>query len=136
MFPNYYQQKIIKVQLDRFIPNSKILKIALLIYWVVLTFLLLKPSHLEQDAWYIFDGVDKLVHLSVFAFLGFLFMMVFPRTKFIVFIQIMLIYAFATEILQDVMQFGRSLEVLDAVADTAGVCIGYYIYKITAKILN
>ena len=91
---------------------------------------------MQQDAWYIFDGVDKLVHLSVFAFLGFLLMIVFPRTKFIVFIQIMLIYTFATEILQDEMQLGRSLEVLDAVADTIGVCIGYYIYKITAKILN
>lgn len=102
----------------------------------MLTFLLLKPSHLEQDAWYVFDGVDKLIHLSVFALLGFLFMMVFSRTKFIVFIQIMLIYAFSTEILQDLMQLGRSLELLDAVADTAGVCIGYYIYKIAVKMMN
>ena len=119
--------------MDRFFENSKLLKIALLIYWVVLTFLLLKPAHLQEKAWYIFDGVDKIVHLSIFAFLGFLFMLVSKHTKFIVFIQIMLIYAFVTEILQEIMNMGRSLETLDIVADFAGVCLGYYIYKVFIK---
>lgn len=120
--------------MDRYLKNSKVQKLALLIYWVVLTFLLLKPGHLKEDAWYIFNGVDKIVHLSIFVILGIIFMTVFSRTKFLVFIQIMLLYAFLTEILQDIMDMGRSLETLDIVADCIGVCIGYYIFGRTRKL--
>lgn len=115
--------------MDRYLKNSKIQKAALLIYWVVLTFLLLKPAHLNKEAWFVFDGVDKIVHLSVFALLGFIFMVAFSRTKFLVFIQIMLLYAFFTEIMQDLMKMGRSLETLDIIADCVGVCFGYYLYQ-------
>lgn len=45
----------------------------------------------------------------------------------------MLIYAFLTEILQEEMKLGRSMETLDIVADTIGCLIGYYIYKVLAK---
>jgi len=41
----------------------------------------------------------------------------------------MLIYAFLTEILQDEMHLGRSMETLDILADTIGVIVGYYIFK-------
>ena len=133
---NCCQQKNIKKPLDRYLKNLKIQKLALLIYWVVLTFLLLKPAHLEEEAWYIFDGIDKFVHLSIFALLGFIFMIAFSRTKFLVFIQIMLIYAFLTEILQDLMKMGRSLETLDIVADFLGVCLGYYIYRQFRKLIS
>ena len=60
-------------------------------------------------------------------------MIVYSRMKFLVFIQIMLIYAFITEILQEVMQMGRSLENLDILADFIGVCSGFYIYKYLSK---
>ena len=41
----------------------------------------------------------------------------------------MIIYGLLTEILQDEMHLGRSLEGLDLVADIIGVLIGYFIYK-------
>lgn len=40
----------------------------------------------------------------------------------------MLIYSILTEILQNEMGFGRSLETLDLVADTLGVLIGYFAF--------
>lgn len=41
----------------------------------------------------------------------------------------MLIYAFLTEILQEEMKMGRSMEILDIFADFFGVLMGYYIFK-------
>ncbi|WP_042720845.1 VanZ family protein, partial [Flavobacterium sp. B17] len=70
---------------------------------------------------------------SIFAALGFCFIAVFPKIKFYYFIQIILIYAFLTEILQQEMGLGRSMETLDVVADTLGCIIGYYIYKFLVK---
>ena len=119
--------------MGKFFKNSRLTKAALLIYFVVLTFLLFKPANLEEMPWFVFDGIDKLIHLSIFAVLGFLFMLVFSRTKFLVFVQIMLIYALFTEVMQQTMRMGRSMEDLDVVADLLGVCIGYYIYKIVSK---
>lgn len=44
------------------------------------------------------------------------------------YIQIMLIYAMLTEILQDEMGLGRSLEGLDLIADAIGVVFGHLIF--------
>lgn len=76
-----------------------------------------------------FPGIDKVLHVSIFAALGFCFMSAFPKVKFWWFVQIMLIYAFLTEILQHEMNLGRSSETMDIVADLAGTLIGYFIYK-------
>ena len=55
--------------------------------------------------------------------------MAFPKVKLWTFLQIMLGYGLLTEILQDEMHMGRSMEILDLVADMLGVAIGYWIYK-------
>ena len=90
--------------------------------------MLLKPGVENQEYPFMFEGIDKVLHLSIFALLGFCFMATFPKIKFIYYIQIMLIYSILTEILQDEMGFGRSLETLDLVADTIGVLIGYFAF--------
>ena len=91
--------------------------------------MLLKPGIKTNEYWFMFSGIDKIIHISIFALLGFCFIATFPKIKFFVFLQIMLIYAFITEILQDEMNLGRSLENLDILADTIGVVIGYYLFK-------
>ena len=108
---------------------SKIFTKILPIYWAFLTFMLLKPGVENMEYPFMFDGIDKVLHLSIFAMLGFCFMAAFPKIKVRYFIQIMLIYAILTEILQDEMQLGRSLEGLDLVADTIGVLLGYYVFQ-------
>ena len=123
--------KNIRQRLDKI---SKIFSKILPIYWAFLTYMLLKPGQENKEYWFMFDGVDKLLHVSIFALLGFTFMAAFPKTRFQTFLYIMLIYAFLTEILQQEMNLGRSMETLDIVADTLGVLSGYYMYKVIKKI--
>lgn len=99
------------------------------IYWAFLTFMLLKPGVENVEYAFMFEGIDKILHLCIFTFLGFSFAASFPKIKFAYFIQIMMIYAILTEILQEEMHLGRSLEFLYLVADTFGVLIGYFIFK-------
>ncbi|WP_312079452.1 VanZ family protein [Chryseobacterium sp.] len=95
--------------------------------------MLLKPGQENHEYWFMFNGIDKVLHLSIFAALGFLFIAAFPKIRFAYFFQIILIYAFLTEILQEEMHLGRSMETLDIVADTIGCLIGYYAYRFISK---
>nr|WP_317048126.1 VanZ family protein [Chryseobacterium ureilyticum] len=95
--------------------------------------MLLKPGEENHEYWFMFNGIDKVLHVSIFAALGFSFIAAFPKIKFSYFFQIILIYAFLTEILQEEMGLGRSMESLDIVADTVGCLIGYYVYKVLVK---
>nr|WP_262483428.1 VanZ family protein [Chryseobacterium piperi] len=113
---------------------SKIFSKILPIYWAFLTYMLLKPGEENHEYWFMFNGIDKIVHISIFAALGFSFIAAFPRIKFSYFFQIILIYAFLTEILQEEMGLGRSMESLDIVADIIGCLLGYYIYKVFKKL--
>lgn len=127
---NCFLQKITKQSLDKIL---KIFSKILPIYWAFLTYMLLKPGEENHEYWFMFNGIDKVLHLSIFAALGFSFMAAFPKIKFSYFFQIILIYAFLTEILQEEMGLGRSMEALDIVADTIGCLIGYYTYKLFVK---
>jgi len=112
---------------------SKIFSKILPIYWAFLTYMLLKPGEENHEYWFMFNGIDKVLHVSIFAMLGFSLIATFPKIKFSYFFQIILIYAFLTEILQEEMGLGRSMETLDIVADTIGCLIGYFIYKALIK---
>ena len=126
MYQNFCLQNNIKPLLDKIF---KIFRKILPIYWAFLTFMLLKPGVENMEYPFMFDGIDKILHLSIFGMLGFCFMAAIPKIKFRYFIQIMLIYAILTEIFQDEMQLGRSLEGLDLVADTIGDLLGYYVFQ-------
>ena len=108
---------------------SKIFKKILPIYWAFLTYMLLRPGVENMEYSFMFDGIDKVLHLAIFGMLGFSFVAAFPKVRFVYFFQIMLSYAILTEILQDEMELGRSLEFLDLVADTVGVISGYFLFK-------
>ena len=122
---NFFLQSNTKNLLDKI---SKIFSKILPIYWAFLTYMLLKPGVENMEYPFMFEGIDKILHISIFAMLGFCFMAAFPKIKFIFYIQIMLCYGMLTEILQDEMHLGRSLENLDLVADTVGVLIGYFLF--------
>ena len=107
---------------------TKLFRKILPIYWAFLTYMLLRPG-VEDLEFPVFEGMDKVVHLLIFAMLGFCFRAAFPRMKFLYYIQIMLIYGMLTEILQDEMHLGRSFEGLDLISDTIGVLIGYYVFE-------
>ena len=127
---NCFLQKNIRQSLDKI---SNIFIKILPIYWAFLTYMLLRPGQENHEYWFMFSGIDKVLHLSIFAMLGFSFIAAFPRIRFSYYFQIILIYAFLTEILQEEMHLGRSMETLDIVADTIGCLLGYYIYKVLVK---
>lgn len=129
-FLNYFLQTITRRSLDKI---SKIFSKILPIYWAFLTYMLLKPGEENQEYWFMFSGIDKVLHISIFAALGFSFIAAFPKIKFSYFFQIILIYGFLTEILQEEMGLGRSMETLDIVADTVGCLMGYFTYKLLIK---
>ena len=112
---------------------SKIFVKILPIYWAFLTYMLLRPGSQNVDYWFVFQGIDKIIHLSTFIVLGFSFMAAFPKTRFSSFILIMFIYAVLTEILQDQMKLGRSMELYDLLADTAGVLLGRLLFNKTKQ---
>ena len=131
---NYYPQKNTKKLLDNLI--KKYSKITLPIYWAFLTYMLLRPGVENKEYFFMFPHIDKLIHFSIFFLLGFFFRLRFPKVSLLYFFLMLISYALLTEILQDVMKWGRSLEVLDAVADTLGLSLAYYIYNRYEKFQN
>jgi len=103
------------------------------IYWAFLTYMLLRPGVENHEYFFMFDGIDKVLHFGIFGMLGFCLIAAFPRLRFSYYLQIILIYAFLTEILQEEMHLGRSMETLDIVADTIGCLAAYYLYKEMVK---
>ncbi|WP_312763389.1 VanZ family protein [Epilithonimonas sp.] len=115
---------------------TKYSKIILPIYWAFLTYMLLRPGVENKEYFFMFPHLDKLIHFTIFFLLGFFFRLRFPKTSLLYFLLILVSYALLTEILQDIMKLGRSLEVLDAVADTLGLSFSYYIYNKYEKFQN
>ena len=124
-YQNSFLQNNIKSLLDKI---SNLFKKILPIYWAFLTYMLLRPGIENVEFPFMFSGIDKILHLSIFGMLGFCFIAAFPKIKITYYIYILLIYSLLTEILQDEMQWGRSLEFLDLVADTIGFLLGYLVF--------
>ncbi len=122
MYRNSFLQNNTKSLLDKI---SSLFKKILPIYWAFLTYMLLRPGIENIEFPFMFTGIDKLLHLSIFGMLGFCFIVAFPKIKLSYYIYILLIYSLLTEIAQDEMKLGRSLEFLDLIADTIGFCLGY-----------
>ena len=120
--------------LDRFRPIFR--KVVLPIYWAFLTYMLLKPGVENQEYWFMFPGIDKLVHLSIFAFLGFTLLMSFKKLSIMYFLGIIFLYGFGTEVLQNVMKMGRSFELLDILADIIGSLIGFLAYRTLLRMMS
>lgn len=132
--PNYYPQKNTKKLLDNLITRYS--KITLPIYWAFLTYMLLRPGVENKEYFFMFPHLDKLIHFTIFFLLGFFFRVRFPKVSLLYYFLLLVSYALLTEILQDVMKWGRSLEVLDAVADILGLSLAYYIYNRYEKFQN
>ena len=122
---NSFLQNNTKNLLDKI---SNIFKKILPIYWAFLSYMLLRPGIENFEFPFMFSGIDKILHLSIFGMLGFCFIAAFPKIKITYYIYILSIYSLLTEILQDEMQLGRSLEFLDLVADTIGFLLGYFAF--------
>lgn len=131
MLKIFLQQNNTKHSLDKTIRTFRY--IVLPIYWAILTYMLLKPGTENKEYWFMFSGIDKVLHLAIFSILGFFFKAAFPKTNFQYYILITVLYALLTEMLQEIMHWGRSMEALDLLADTIGLIVGHTIYKYIKK---
>lgn len=111
------------------------------IYWAFLTYMLLKSGQDLPKFSFLeilnFAEVDKVIHIGIFVALGLLLKLSYPRISFILFFTITFLYSALTEVLQEYMALGRSMELYDLFADIFGLLIGYfsaqYLYKILEK---
>lgn len=70
-------------------------------------------------------GVDKVEHFAAYLFLAVWFTALYPRTSYWRVVAGLLGLGLALEVLQHLMQLGRSAELPDMVANAAGVLLGY-----------
>lgn len=103
------------------------------IYWALLTYALLRPSIEKTDHWFLFSGIDKVVHFIFFLVLGFMFKMAYPKITLHYFSILLFSYALFTEILQEIMTVGRTGDVYDLIADVLGFLLGFWIVKKLVK---
>ncbi|MFB9121143.1 VanZ family protein [Bergeyella porcorum] len=124
---SFYLQRNTKQLLDKI---AHISKFVLPIYWAILTYILLRPG-IETEGIRLFPHADKVVHFAAFFILGFLLKATFPKIRFSIYAILIISYGLLTEVLQGVMQWGRTLEFLDLVADTLGGFLALYLYSVT-----
>ena len=131
---NCFQQNNIKLLLDKTIKIYRFL--VLPIYWAILTYMLLKPGVENKEYLFMLPGVDKLLHFSIFIFLGWCFKGAFPSLSFTPYILYGVIYAAVTEILQEIMHLGRSMEIFDFVVDVLGLLVANYSFTFFSKFIH
>ena len=111
------------------------------IFLLIVTVLLcLPPSKLPNTGgnWFSYYQIDKLVHITLFAILVFLFCRpiqlkglftnIITKVYFVLVI-VFTMYGFIMELVQHYLVYGRSFEGLDILADAVGSYIGYAIAK-------
>ncbi len=104
-------------------------------FFFVLILLLIPGSEFpETDNWLKKIYFDKWVHAGLFGILSFLFMYPFrlrknPGSIMIIVVILTSLWGLATEFLQESLVKGRSFELMDWAADTAGSIIAAIIFN-------
>lgn len=87
----------------------------------------------KADDWMKKIYFDKIVHIGLFAFMGYLFCMpllVRQRAKFTTWVIVIgSFWGFCSEIIQHYSNTGRSFDIIDWLSDTLGLIIGYFSAK-------
>jgi len=79
-------------------------------------------------------GFDKFLHAFAYCTLSFFWLSAINKTGRIILVSIIcVIYGIIIEILQMVLTNYRSGDLYDALANTSGVLIGYFLYQTLAK---
>ena len=121
--------------------SARYLFLALAIAWAGVIFYLSSQSSIDTPS--LFPGQDKLFHMMAFGVLGFLFMGSMKTTtsgyrtgQVWLVVVLVVLYGLLDEFHQYFVP-GRTVEIYDALADTAGALLGawsmYYLVKILGK---
>ena len=109
--------------------------------WLIFIFVLcnLRPSALPSDAWFVFSGIDKVVHASFYIIYSWLFIPVFMKNRTMnqsVFFTVIsgFLYGVFIELMQHFVFTYRSADWRDVVANSIGLSIGIFSFPIIQKI--
>lgn len=107
-----------------------------LIWMALIAFLsLMRSGNLPTHNWLSAFHVDKIIHIILYTVLSFLTLYAlsknfsFDSKYFLYAIIISALFGMVIEIIQSTMNFGRSFELLDILANITGAFVGASIYK-------
>jgi VanZ family protein len=107
-----------------------------LIWMAIIAFLsLIHSGSLPSNNWFSRIHADKIAHIILYAILSLLLLYAFSKNfgldskVFIYAIIISGLFGIFIEMIQSVMNFGRSFELLDILANITGAFVGASIYK-------
>ena len=111
-------------------------KSILLCYLLLVTVLSLYPSS-GLPRIELFPNADKLIHAGMYAGFTFLMFLAWPekfsgKKQFLPFLAVF-IWGFSMEILQGIMNLGRSFDLLDELANCLGFFPGWFAWKWLGK---
>ena len=116
--------------------ESKQLLVVCILYSVFISILFLLPTKEIPKLFDTFIPIDKLVHVSIFLVLTFLWLLyvnsILNDTKPIVLLFILiasLFYGILIEVIQELYVSSRGAEVLDVIADLLGTSLGLLFFK-------
>ena len=91
--------------------------------------MLLRPSEVDREKhWFEFHNLDKIVHFLIFVVLGFCYRVAFFKQKKWLFVVVMFVYALFTEVAQELMNMGRTMDFYDLIADMMGASFGCFLF--------
>jgi hypothetical protein len=116
-----------------------------IIWFIIVLFLLFTPGKdlPKLDNWTEIIKLDKLVHMSVFGIMAYLFMIpvtrkklpITTKTNYLIIICILVcIWGLSSEFIQRYWIVGRSFDMLDFAADTAGCILAFSYTKKQLKV--
>ena len=111
-------------------------KIIFFLYGGFLLYILLRPTSDLPQNFPSFEGMDKVVHFLIFAFLAYLYKKAFLKHSILKEFLLLAGYALLTEIMQEKMHMGRSGDPLDLLADVMGISLGYWVMSQLANKLQ
>lgn len=117
-----------------------------IVIWATVILILcgMPPQDVDKVKFFDFPFLDKIVHFGLYFVLALLIMAVLTlnshlkhsKWTYTITIVVCLLYGWLIEVLQRAFFSGRSYELMDVVADTAGAVLGVLLYKQISKLVK
>ncbi len=109
-----------------------------LITFVVIIYVSLDNNPFEINQVQLFEGADKIIHALMYGF--WVMVMIYESSKFLYFeepdfisyillIMMSFLFSVSMELLQEIMEIGRHMDIYDIIANLSGIIIGSLVMK-------
>lgn len=128
---------VIKKSMKKFI-NKIPSGLLSLITFVVIIYVSLDNNPFEINRVQLFEGADKIIHALMYGF--FVMVMIYESSKYLYFeesdfisyillFMMAFLFSVAMELLQELMEIGRHMDIYDIIANTSGIILGILAMK-------